>query len=321
MIKTYSVLLAALAFLAPGASRAGQIGEPAVPLEVSEWVKGNPVEVKAGTNIYIVEIFASWSLASRACITNLNALQERYRNQGVVVLAVSDEPAERLKQFMQGAGAQINYPVAADLNRRTSLGYMMPVREKGVPCAFIVGKDGRVLWHGHPAGVLEKALDEILAGTYDVKAARKLDAARMQMTQYLELAQRRDPRTKGAGRVVLAARTNDFALLCEMAFEIATAPRMPMRDAALANEALDQAARLSPTDTTRVDATRAVLLFETGKREEGLAQARAAVAQAKDPKEKANAEFCFRSMEARLKKAATKPEGSASTNTVKAPTP
>jgi hypothetical protein len=144
-------------------------------------------------------------------------------------------------------------------------------------------------------------LEEVLAGTYDLKGAAKADAARAEMAQYLGFAYKLDPRTKAAGRAVLAARTNDVALLCELAFEIATAPRLPTRDTALANEALDQAEKLSPTNTTRVTATRAVLLFETGKKADGLALAQEAVAQAKDPHDEANAEFALRSMQARMK--------------------
>ena len=193
---------------------------------------------------------------------------------------------------------------------------MMPAREKGVPCAFIVGKDGKLLWHGHPAGALDKALDEVLAGTYDLKDAAKADAARAQMAQYLGLAQKRDPRTKAAGRVVLAARTNDVALLCVLGFEIATAPRLLLRDTALANEALDQAETLSSTNTTRVTAARAGLLFETGKKADGIARAQAAIAQAKDPHDKANAEFCLRSMQARMRSATTNQITPARTNEV-----
>ena len=79
------------------------------------------------------------------------------------------------------------------------------------------------------------------------------------------------------GRRLLAARTNDVAQLCEMAFQIATDPQIAKRDFALASAALDQAEKLPPTDSTRVAVTRAVVLFESGKQEEGLARARQAV--------------------------------------------
>jgi peroxiredoxin len=298
-------LLGLLVGLAPVIGRSGQLGEPAAPLVVKEWLKGPPVEVKAGTNIVVVEIFNSSSLASRASITNLNEVQKRFKGQGVVVVGVSDEPADKLKEFVEHEGAKIEYAIAADDQRQTSRKYMMPARQVGIPYAFVVGKDGRLLWHGHPLHGLDQALDQIIAGRYNVEQAAKADLARTQMGQYLALARKGDPRARMAGRRLLEVRTNDVAQLCDVAFQIATDPQIAKRDVALASTALDQAEKLAPTNSTRVAVTRAVLLFESSKQEEGLARARQAVASARDQKEKANAQACLRTMEARFEAAKT----------------
>jgi hypothetical protein len=301
MIKKYLVLLAACAAcLAPASGLDGQIGDPAAPLKVKQWMKGGPVEVKAGTNIFVVEIFTPSSASSRASITNLNEIQKRYKSQGVVVVGVVDASLDTIKEFMRGAGAKIEYAVAADDQRATSRTYMLPVRQVVVPCAFIVGKDGKLLWHGHPQRGLDKVLDQILAGRYNVDQARKLDDARTQMSQYLDLAHRGDGRMEVAGRRLLAVRTNNAVTLCDLAYQIATDPRIVRRDFVLAKDALDQAEKLAPTNTTQLTLTRAVLLFETGKREEGLAQAKQAVASAQGKKEKAIAQSCLRTIQARF---------------------
>lgn len=315
MIKKHILLWAALAAgLVPLAALAGQVGDPAAPLEVKQWLKGNPVAVKAGTNIYVVEIFGTTSLASRASITNLNAIQKRYQDKGVVVVGISDEPADRIIEFLQGAGAKIEYAIAADDQRRTVQSYMVPVRQRGIPCAFIVGKDGKLLWHGHPLSGLDEALGQIVAGSYDLEASRKADFARVQMAQYLTLATRGDKRTGNAGRTLLAARTNDATLLCDLAFQIVTTPKLARRDIVLATAALDQAEKLSPTNAMSVNQTRAILLFETGKKEAALDSARKALAAAQGEKEKAKAELLIRTMEAR--------SGTARTNQAKpAPKP
>ena len=101
-MKYAVLLLVVLAGLAPLSGRGGQIGEPAAPLLVTEWIKGQPVEVKPGTNIIVLEIFTTSSLASRASITNLNALQKRFKGQGVVVVGVSDEPVNLIKDSQDG---------------------------------------------------------------------------------------------------------------------------------------------------------------------------------------------------------------------------
>ncbi|MEI8044694.1 MAG: redoxin domain-containing protein, partial [Verrucomicrobiota bacterium] len=225
MTNTQKHLLTALiACLAPVAGMAGNIGEPAPPLAVKAWIKDKPWQFKvgtnyfaAGTNIYIIEIFATSSLASRACITNLNAVQKGFKDKGVVVVGLSEEPVETLKQFVQRDGAMIEYAIAADIERRTVLSLMTPARQKGLPCAFVVGKDGKLLWYGHPMRGLKELLDAVIAGNYDGQWGRKVEAAQRQMVQYLTFARQKDARTKPAGLIVLAARTNDVGLLCDMA--------------------------------------------------------------------------------------------------------
>jgi hypothetical protein len=306
MTKEHTVpLVLLLACLSPIVGRGGPIGEPAAPLVVKEWIKGKPVEVKAGTNIFVVEIFTTGSVASRASITNLNALQRRFKDQGVVVVGISDDPADRLKGFLAEAGAAIEYAIAADNGRKTTMNYMMPVGRRGVPYAFVVGKDAKLLWHGHPREGLAEALEQITAGRYNVELAAKIELARTQLGQYVSAARRGDPRAEAAGQAFLARWTNDVARLCDLAHEIATEPKIAKRDFALASHALDRAAQVASTNSTRVAVTRAIVLFESGKKEEGQARAREAVASAQQPEEKAYAETCLRSLEARLAAAST----------------
>jgi alkyl hydroperoxide reductase subunit AhpC len=299
MMKYVFPLVVLMACLAPNIGVGGLIGEPAPPLNVNEWIKGKPMEVKAGTNIYVVEIWETESSTSRASITNLNDLQRRFKNNGVVVVGISDEPAEKIKDFVQHDGTNIEYAIAADNKRHTSLSYMKPVGQRGIPYVFVVGTNGNLLWHGHPDQRLGEVLDQITMGRYDEKQAGKMDLAWHQMGQYLILARQGSDRTELTGRTLLAARTNDVPLLCDLAFAIATFPKLATRDFALAGEAMDQAEKLAPTNTAQVMITRAILLFESGKRDEGLARATQALASAQSPMDKTNVQSVLRAMEKR----------------------
>ena len=315
MIKYALPLLVLMAVLAPGTGLGGLIGEPAPPLVVKEWIKGQPVAVKAGTNIYVVEIWNPSSLASRASITNLNGLQKRFKTNGVVIVGISDEPVEAIKEFVQHDGTNIEYALAADDERQTSLSYMTPVKQRGIPYAFVVGTNGNVVWHGHPLRGLNKALELIVAGRYDAEWARKTEIAAHQMEQYLGLAQRGDFRAKSAGKVLLVNRTNDVELLCDMAYVIATAPRLANRDFALAGEALDQAEKLKSTNKSSVMIIRAVWLFESGKRDAGLTLATQSLTSAQSPLVKTNIQILLRTMERHLAAAKT---NQVNTNQIKA---
>jgi peroxiredoxin len=299
MINQNVILTLALAAcLAPVSGFADVMGDPAAPLTVKEWIKGGPVDIKAGTNIYVVEFWAALSTASRAAIPKLNELQKKFKDKGVVMVGISDEPADRVRQFVE-ARDQIDYIVAADDRRKTARNYMVAYGQNGIPHAFVVGKDGKVLWHGYPLQGLENALDEIIAGRYDLAQARKLDSVRGEVAEYRALARRGDPKATELGRKLLTDRTNNPVALCDLAYRIITDSYNTNRDLVLAGEVLNQAQKLAPTNTPQLVLARGLLLFEQGQKQEGIALARQAVDLTKDPHQKESAEVYLNIMEGR----------------------
>ena len=310
MMKHFFQLGILMAGLAPGMGWAGLIGEPAPQFNLREWMQGKPVEIGPGTNIYVVEVWETTSDFSRACITNLNAVQNRYKNNGVVVVGVSDEPVSTLLEFLKQGGTNIQYSIAADNQRHTSLSYMKPEGMRTIPYAFVVGTNGHLLWHGPPLPAMNEVLEQIISGRYDEELAAKRDLARHQLGQYLALARQGNDRVQMTGRNLLANRTNDLPLLCEMAVMIATYPQLATRDFALAGEALDDAEKLagnSSTNQMQVQLTRAYVLFESGKPDEGLAKAKQLLASAQNPLEQTNLQMVVRQMEAKLSGAKSHP--------------
>jgi peroxiredoxin len=281
-------------------------------LVVKEWIKGGPVAVESGTNSTVLVIWNSTIPACRDSLLYLSGLQQRFKTNGVVIVGVSDEPVETLKEFvLRDGGTNIQYLIAADDQRKTAISYMKPVKQRGVPYAFVIGTNGLLLWHGHPQRGLAEVLERVSAGRLDAEEVKKTQIAAHQMEQYLGLVRRGDSRARPAGIHVLAMRTNDVPLLCDLAYQIVTAPKLPKRDLDLAAAALDQAEQVAPTNTVRVMTTRAVWLFASGRQEEGMARARQALAVAQKPQDKMNTQACIRNMEAVLAAAKT---NSASTN-------
>jgi peroxiredoxin len=286
---------------APVSSTAGKLGDLAPALTVKEWIKGKPVDFKAGTNIYVL-VFCTLSRANDFALTNLDNLQKQYADKGVVVVAISAEPAESLKEFVQIKAAKVGFTVAGDDESRTATtSYQQAFKQMMLPRAYIVGKDGKVLWMGHPLrDDMGMVVDEITSGRYNLEQAQKKVIASEQMEQYLALARQDDPRTAKVGRIMLTLRTNDAPALCDLAFQIATAPYIEKRDVAVANAALDRAAQLTTTNATDIAVDRAILLFQTGKQQEGLAQARQALTVALSEADKSEVKTCIHAMEARL---------------------
>jgi peroxiredoxin len=292
----------------------GKLGDPAPSISVHAWLKGSPVTFQQNTNIYVL-VFCTLSRANPFALASLNHLQERYAGQGVIVAVISDDLPQELQAYIQAQGTNIEFSVAADEQRQTTTIYQAAFQQWVLPRAYVVNRLGRVLWFGHPMrDDLATALDDIIAGRFLLASAEKQMLAREQLERYLQLARSGDPRTREAGQMLLSARTNDASALCELASRIATDPRIPERDFATANCALDRAAQLTSTNATTLAITRAILLFQAGQKDAALARAKQALVEAQNEEEKQIVENCLHTMEARLTAAQGSPPTPPATN-------
>lgn len=164
---------ALLAFLGMPAM-GGEIGDKAAPLAIAEWIKGGPVSVGPGEKVHVVEFWATWCPPCRASIPHLTELQARYKDKGVVFVGVSNEDAATVKPFVQNMGAKMEYAVAVDKDEGTSKAYMEAFGQNGIPTAFVVDKQGRVAWVGHPMDdQFEATIVALLDGTYNIEEVKK----------------------------------------------------------------------------------------------------------------------------------------------------
>ena len=179
--------------------RAAQIGDPAAPLQITEWVKGEAVdlaEVK-GKKIVVIEFWATWCGPCKTSIPHLTELQKKFAGRGVVFIGVSDEDAAKVRPFVDQMGDKMDYTVAIDNNRQTSAGYMKAYGQNGIPCAFIVDREGSIAWVGHPMGDLEKTLEKLaVAPVAESPADKKRAEAQRHLREFTELAARGEDSAK-----------------------------------------------------------------------------------------------------------------------------
>lgn len=154
---------------------AAELGDPAPPLKIAEWIKGQSVDLAdgKGKNIYVVEFWATWCPPCRTSIPHLTDVQKKFKDQGVVLIGISNEKVPTVRKFVEKMGEKMDYVVAVDDADKTSQGYMKAFGIRGIPHAFIVDKQSRIVWHGHPMAELEKTLEDLIAGKYDMAMAKK----------------------------------------------------------------------------------------------------------------------------------------------------
>jgi thiol-disulfide isomerase/thioredoxin len=182
MNKSVVILAVGLALGLTGraAAQGLAVGDPAPKLEVKEFVKGDPVAKLEPGTVYVIEFWATWCGPCRTSIPHISELQAKYKDKGVVVIGVSvfeSDPAD-VRPFVKEMGDKMAYRVALDDlgeggkrgDGKMAKGWMEAADQGGIPTAFIVNKDGKIAWIGHPMR-MDDPLDQVVAGKWDLARA------------------------------------------------------------------------------------------------------------------------------------------------------
>lgn len=187
-LASLSVLFALSAAGAANGSKALTVGDHAPLISVHAWVKGNPVAQFERGKIYVVDFFATWCPPCNSSMPHLSKIAKEYKGK-VVVMGVDVRENERgnkvqpgaemdakVRKFAKTKGADMAYNVCTDdLKGSMMANWMTASGEHGIPCVFIIDQSGRVadiiLGYGPNDQRLDMALDQVLAGKFDYKAA------------------------------------------------------------------------------------------------------------------------------------------------------
>ncbi len=198
-MKLPVILFSAAAFTAPAFAEAKlKVGDPAPAIKTAEWIQGEPVKEFSKDNVYVVEFWATWCGPCIATIPHLDELHEELKDKGVVFIGQNcwERDLAKVKPFVEKMGEKMSYRVATDDTSEVEKGYMavnwMQAAERnGIPCSFVVGKDGKVAWIGHPQQLKAEMLTEVLAGTFDTAKAAEADAKAQASQQAMQQASRK----------------------------------------------------------------------------------------------------------------------------------
>ncbi len=152
------------------------VGDPAPPLTVSGWVKGEPVEHFEPGHVYVVDLWASWCGPCIAAFPHLSALQEKFsRSVTLVSVNVLEVHPEAVPDFVRKQGEKMAFAVATDSipdgkepnQGLTATRWLYGAGEEGIPTTYIIDRDGRLAWEGHP-DFMDGVLASVVGGTWNL---------------------------------------------------------------------------------------------------------------------------------------------------------
>lgn len=89
--------------------------------------------------VVLVNFWATWCPPCRKEMPDLQALYDRYKDQGFVVVSISDEEAAKVQPFI--TERKITYPVLLDPGRKVNSLFQV----EGIPKSFVYDREGKLV--------------------------------------------------------------------------------------------------------------------------------------------------------------------------------
>lgn len=173
----FGAALAALSFAA--SAWALELGEAAPELDVSGWAQGAPVRIAdgKGKSVFVVEFVSTFKPECQKSLAAAAKLHEKHKAKGLEVVAVSTENVAEVQAYLAEHAMGIRF--AVDEDRNTNAAFVPEHAE--VPYAVVVDREGAVAYLGDPADGMDKLVEDVLAGKFDLKKAVEVKKLKEEM--------------------------------------------------------------------------------------------------------------------------------------------
>jgi len=147
-----------------------KVGDPAPPLSLSVFLKGEPIHHFEKGKLYLVEFWATWCTACKMMVPHLSQVARDFRGKVTVLsVNVSEQGHEgkpysshlpKVRRFMDSPGGEgMDFTVAMDDDACTMVRTWLEPAGGGFPTAVLVDREGKVAWTGFPGESLGDVLE------------------------------------------------------------------------------------------------------------------------------------------------------------------
>ncbi|HYF13544.1 MAG TPA: hypothetical protein VD971_00580 [Phycisphaerales bacterium] len=161
-------------------------GSPAPALTEATWVhvpEGRAAPAPPDGKVWVIGFYATWARVSDGMMQDLERIAKERPEIGVAAVAVWEdtEPVtpptgngpttfeERVRWHARERAYAFPVAYGGDDNALARR-WLGGAGRTSVPTVFLIDRAGRIAWYGHPAFGFERALEQLLAGTIDIRA-------------------------------------------------------------------------------------------------------------------------------------------------------
>jgi cytochrome c biogenesis protein CcmG/thiol:disulfide interchange protein DsbE len=137
-----------------------EAGQAAPEISAKDWInlKTPPTLASLRGKVVLVEFWATWCGPCIECIPHLGELQQKYAGKNFQLLSFVEEGHETMDKFV--LQHHVDYPIGLESGALENYGI------SGIPHAFVIDQNGRIIWHGNSASPeLERVISSALETT------------------------------------------------------------------------------------------------------------------------------------------------------------
>lgn len=168
-------------------------GEPGPELSATTWLNTSDESTPPETDgrVVLVELWGTWCGPCVRSMPRIQALWDRYRDRGLVVVGITREAVEPVRPFVDEKG--YTFPIGCDPTQACVRRY----KPRSWPSTYVIDKSGTLTYAGSPYGAeaavesalgLESGPGPLLVQTLDAWAKPDAEARRSTLERLIEKA-------------------------------------------------------------------------------------------------------------------------------------
>jgi thiol-disulfide isomerase/thioredoxin len=140
-------------------------GKPAPAFTPEKFIKGTEVKALEPGKVHVIEFWATWCPPCVASMPHLTQLQKDNPDIAIIGVACFERGGDaaakekRVQDFVDARGDGVGFAIAYDADGSMGRDWMTAAKRNGIPCSFVVGKDGKIAFIGSPNQELDRAIE------------------------------------------------------------------------------------------------------------------------------------------------------------------